>query len=750
LTVISGCAVDAGYNNHTKNMTLQRGTILNNRYRVVEILGQGGMGSVYRAVDENLGVEVALKENLFTTDEYARQFRREAVILATLRHAHLTRVTDHFVIEGQGQYLVMDYIEGEDLRQRMDRLGAINEEEAIIIGAAICDALSYLHSRTPPVVHRDIKPGNVKITPQGQIFLVDFGLAKLIHVGQSTTTGARAMTPGYSPPEQYGTARTDSRSDIFSLGATLYAALTGTIPEDALARAMDQVKLTPLRKRDPDISRRLASVIDKSLAVRPDDRYQTAEEFKSALLNVRGITTRRRKGDYKVAPPPQALLEGGGYQSDPISDAFRNEQNAGLGTPDYPIPSSELLDESRFRSPSPSGRRRWLVLSLSILVIVLVGVAAYFYYPSWPDQALAFFIPSGTETVISIIDDSTTTATSPDSPTPFSFSTVTPSPSVTLTPSPTPSATIEPTLSPTLVPPSMTPTFTPTPLGGGSGQIAFASDRSGTTQIWLLTVDGSAFPRMLTDIPEGACQPAWSPDGMRLVFTSPCESNEEFYPGSGLFIINVDGSGVMPLPNVPGGDFDPAWSPDGKQIVFTSMRTGGRPRVYLINLEDNEVGLLSEQYSYDRQPAWSRDGQKIAFVTTQKGPVQIWTMDPNGDNQEIFTRSGDKINTHPDWSMDGELILFTQIEAPGRVPGLAAASYDEGGYSEFRFDFGSVPIRDPKYSPDGLWLVFESWPEGRNHDVYLMAASGAGRTRLTESDSFDFDPDWRPNTPPLE
>ena len=104
-------------------MRLDRGSLLNNRYRIEAILGQGGMGSIYRAHDENLGVEVAVKENLFTTDEYARQFRREAAILANLRHPNLPRVTDHFVIDGHGQYLVMDYIEGEDLRERMDREG---------------------------------------------------------------------------------------------------------------------------------------------------------------------------------------------------------------------------------------------------------------------------------------------------------------------------------------------------------------------------------------------------------------------------------------------------------------------------------------------------------------------------------------------------------------------------------------------------------------------------------------------------
>src|SRR3990172_3583844 len=263
-------------------MILEHETLLHNRYRIQENLGQGGMGSVYHAIDENLSVDVAVKENLFTTEEYARQFRLEAVILANIRHPNLPRVSDHFVIAGEGQYLVMDFIEGEDLRQRMERIGVLPEDEAILIGAAMCDALSYLHTRKPSILHRDIKPGNVKISPDGHIFLVDFGLAKVVQGNQATTTGARAMTPGYSPPEQYGTARTDARTDVYSLGATLYAALTGIIPEDGLARAMENAQLTPLRKRNPNVSRRLASVIEKAMEVDPGDRFQSADEFKTA------------------------------------------------------------------------------------------------------------------------------------------------------------------------------------------------------------------------------------------------------------------------------------------------------------------------------------------------------------------------------------------------------------------------------------------------------------------------------------
>jgi serine/threonine protein kinase len=358
-------------------MVLERGTLLNNRYRIVDILGQGGMGSVYRAIDENLGVEVAVKDNLFTTEEYARQFRREAIILANLRHPNLPRVTDHFVISGQGQYLVMDLIEGEDLRQRMERVGLIPEEEVITIGAAVCDALAYLGSRKPPVIHRDLKPGNVKISPQGEIYLVDFGLAKTMHDIHTTATGARAMTPGYSPPEQYGAARTDQRSDIYSLGATLFAALTNTIPEDGLARAMEQAELTPLRKINARVSRRLAGVIEKSLNVRPDDRFQTAEEFKQALLNA-SSNPKRKENDLAVTPAPEDRKS---PASTPLAAAFGNHSGAGQMAEGLSADFSDALPDRKSKPISRAARRknllRWLPLIAMAVLAIVIGI--YFF-----------------------------------------------------------------------------------------------------------------------------------------------------------------------------------------------------------------------------------------------------------------------------------------------------------------------------------------------------------------------------------
>ncbi len=264
-------------------MTLEVGALLHNRYRVEATIAVGGMGAVYRALDETLGIQVAVKENFFSTEEYSRQFRREATILASLRHPNLPRVTDHFVIPAQGQYLVMDFIEGVDLREIIAQNGSLAEAEIIRIGAIISDALAYLHSRNPAIVHRDIKPGNLKITPAGNVFLVDFGLAKISR-GEATATGAQALTPGYAPPEQYGQG-TEPRSDIYALGATLYAALTGKIPEDGLSRAMGSAELTPVRKHNPQVTERLAKVIEHAMAIVPADRYATAMAFREGLLS---------------------------------------------------------------------------------------------------------------------------------------------------------------------------------------------------------------------------------------------------------------------------------------------------------------------------------------------------------------------------------------------------------------------------------------------------------------------------------
>jgi serine/threonine protein kinase len=239
-------------------MILANGTRLHNRYLIDALVGQGGMGAVYRATDLHLGHTVAIKENLFphdpsedasegsdpssqSTGSRRSQFEREAQMLARLKHSGLPKVTDHFVIPDQGQYLVMEFVEGEDLSTRLKRNGPMGERDALNIAGRVCDILSYLHTQKPPIIHRDLKPANIRLTPEGDVVVVDFGVAKLF-TSEATVTAARAVTPGFSPLEQYGgTQSTDERSDIYALGATIHQLVVGKRPPEAPMRVTASV-----------------------------------------------------------------------------------------------------------------------------------------------------------------------------------------------------------------------------------------------------------------------------------------------------------------------------------------------------------------------------------------------------------------------------------------------------------------------------------------------------------------------------
>jgi hypothetical protein len=270
---------------------LASGTILHNRYRIIRLLGQGGMGAVYLAEDQSLpGRLVAVKENFDPSRSAQEQFKREAVMLARLKHPNLPQVTDHFIEPSGRQYLVMDYVEGEDLDQILAQRGPLPEAEVLGWMEQVFDALEYMHrwvdtasGKPTPIIHRDIKPGNIKRTPEGRIMLVDFGIAKY-QTGAGTETGARAASPGFSPVEQY-TGGTDACSDVYALGATLYCLLTGQVPPES-PRIAAGMPLTPPRALNPRISPNTEQAILQAMQIQATNRYQAVRDLRQALVGI--------------------------------------------------------------------------------------------------------------------------------------------------------------------------------------------------------------------------------------------------------------------------------------------------------------------------------------------------------------------------------------------------------------------------------------------------------------------------------
>jgi tRNA A-37 threonylcarbamoyl transferase component Bud32 len=270
---------------------LTTGTVLQNRYRIVSLLGQGGMGSVYRAWDMRLSVPVALKEmipqpelNAKTLEQLREQFHQEAKVLARLNHPHLVRVTDFFEESGNA-YLVMDFVEGESLADRINRRGSLPEAEVLDWAQQLLSALTYCHNQG--IIHRDVKPQNVIIRPDGQALLVDFGLVKLWDPNDPRTkTVMQGMgTPEYAPPEQYeaDVTHTDPRSDIYGLGATIYHALGGQAPLTATLRMAAPERFVPLKQMNPDVSPTTETAVLRALELSLSKRWQSAEEMATAL-----------------------------------------------------------------------------------------------------------------------------------------------------------------------------------------------------------------------------------------------------------------------------------------------------------------------------------------------------------------------------------------------------------------------------------------------------------------------------------
>lgn len=304
---------------------IKTGTILRNRYQVKQIIGQGGMGSIYLAEDLRLeGRLCAVKEVEYDRalpeemlKEARDQFQREATILARLDHPNLPKVSDFFSFS-ERDYLVMDYVPGKDLRQLMMEARQQNsflpEPKVLDWASQLASALKFLHNQEHPILHRDIKPSNLKLTPNGLVKLVDFGLVKLLAPGEITITVLQGQgTALYTPLEQYGgdSGHTDARSDIYAFGGTLYHLLTNEPPLNVRDRFLNPGSLPRIREINPAVSVRTERAVHWALQLHPEDRPEDIDAFTNALFVEDAPITQpyqSRANQQKLVRKPERVL----------------------------------------------------------------------------------------------------------------------------------------------------------------------------------------------------------------------------------------------------------------------------------------------------------------------------------------------------------------------------------------------------------------------------------------------------------
>ena len=285
---------------NTQTGQLNPRTLLHKRYVVMQTIGQGGMAAVYQARDTRKGTLCAIKEMSLSTvapderPQAIQNFLAEAKILSRLNHPNLPAFTDFFT-EDARHFLVMEYIDGSTLEDLLDRNGRPFSERRVLSWARqLCDVLEYLHSQQPPVIFRDMKPGNIMLTRTGRIKLIDFGIARLFK-GRGSQDTQLLGTPGFAPPEQYGSAQTDERSDIYSLAMTLYQLMTCSISEKGFG-------LSDVHSKFPHISSPVARALEKATAMNPEERYESIVVFRRALL---GIDTFRFENGGEATTPEE-------------------------------------------------------------------------------------------------------------------------------------------------------------------------------------------------------------------------------------------------------------------------------------------------------------------------------------------------------------------------------------------------------------------------------------------------------------
>ena len=734
------------------------GTILSNRYLLQDELGAGGMSVVYRAVDLRTGAYVAVKiphEFLLRDHQYVQRLKREAQIAATVESSRIAKVTD--VSEQDGTpYLVMEYVGGEELSDRLTRQGALAPVEALRIALEVARALEAADERG--VVHRDLKPQNIRLTPHGDVKVMDFGIAR--QEGRPGLTSASLFigTPDYTAPER-AEGPGDIRSDIYSLGVVIYEMLCGKLPfSGSTPWTVIQMHTTePPPPLPQGLPAPAVEIVERCLEKDPESRYRTPRELIQALQAA--VRTLER------AEPAGAALGSAPTLVAPLAAA---PSSPGIRPPSGPRPRPAAAVNAAppsMSQPAPAtavpapakkdGPPLIPILAGILALVVIAGTAAFFLLGRGGDDATT---EQGLQTGVTqptggggtgggLVQGPTLTVLEPAEgariPGPVTIRLdvsgvnlkapveedpqgrhihylLDVDPATVLIPGqpiPTGRANIVHTANPSH-------TFLDLP----AGKHTIFAVLTGNDHVPLApSVQGKVSFEAIPDPLAGARSGEKAP----IVYQSLIDGKWR--------IVTKDGLNGEPK-RISGGnanDFNPAFSPDGARIAFNSDREGSHD-IYTANLDGSDLKKITQGNSNNRSPAYSPDGKSIVFVSDRDGREHLWIVDVNGGEPRQLTR-GNQPDTAPAWALDGTRIYY-QSDVGGTTKIFVIPA---GGGQPRQLTDGPARDNRPVPSPDGKQIAFARF-DANQWNIYVMNSDGSGIKRLTDT-SYNINPSWSPD-----
>lgn len=724
------------------------------QYKIVELIAQGGMATVYKAYQESFERYVAIKvlpRQLSEDPTFLKRFQNEARVIARLEHRSILPVYDYGEHEGM-PYIVMRLVETGTLRKKLF-YEQIDLPTAARIIEQVAEALDYAHAHG--VIHRDLKPSNILLDEHNNAYLTDFGIAKMLGSTSQVTGSGVVGTPSYMSPEQCQGKTVTPASDIYALGAILYEVVTGKAPfeADTPLGVMYMHVRTPVpsvQQVKPSLPAAIDRVIARAMAKRPFERYATASELAADFRRaIEGLPLAGEQPEAVIQPelslPPTPPPSPTPYYRDPGA-GFQVEGGATL--PEATVP--EAWPAGPISPRAGTARKKGLSTGMTVLLVAVLGLALLLgaagiglVVLSWLNGDLGSpstsMFPSRTPPSSGVgtplLQSSPTRQISTQQAGGIIEPTVPPTGTATVAPATSlPSNTPSPLL-PTQTPP---PTWTNTPLPTSTpytvrteGWLAYTQGTGDSAEIVIIDTRGEN-RRALTANNWYDGEPDWSPDGTRIAFESSRNGGIE-----GIFVMTASGGDVRQLTTSGERERHPDWSPDGRLIAF-EVGDGDNIELYVMNADGTGRTRLTNNNYGDRAPHFSPDGTRIAYMTEARGKWEIAIMAyPSREVLRIFDCPAPDCR-FPAWSPDGTRIVYNTLNSAGTVDNIWVLDVATGQSTLL------IQGREngrPVWSGDGAYIFFNRTVEG-NTDLYAYEISTGTIQRLTTTPSNDYGPDW--------